>query len=84
MTFSQKVYFLRTKRGFTQKMLSKLTGISQGRISQYEKGETLPRINSLFKLAEGLDVKIEELLDDEMTCKEALKYGNNSNTKRSR
>lgn len=65
MTFSQKIYFLRTQRGLTQTELAKLAEVSQGRIAQYEKGNTKPGATVLVKLAKLFSVKPEILIDDE-------------------
>lgn len=64
MTFGQKIYFLRTKRGLTQTELAKLTGLSQGRIAQYEKGNTAPAGKALIDLSKALNIKPEILIDD--------------------
>lgn len=65
MTFSQKIYFLRTKRKLTQAELAKLTGLTQGAIAHYEAGKTRPSADALLTLAKVFSIKPEILLDDE-------------------
>ena len=66
MTFSQKIYFLRTKRKLTQTELAKLTGLTQGAIAHYENGKILkPSAEALIALSKVFSIKPEILLDDE-------------------
>lgn len=65
MNFSQKIYFLRTKRGLTQKELATLTGLTQGVIAKYETKGTRPSGDTLIKLAKVFGIKPEILIDDE-------------------
>ena len=43
-------------RGFTQKRLAELSGVSTSAISDYVKGNKMPSIEQVEKLAEGLDL----------------------------
>lgn len=56
---------LRVKKGLTQTQLAELAGTGQNRISQYESGD-MPvenmTIGQAKKIADALDVKIEDLL----------------------
>jgi transcriptional regulator with XRE-family HTH domain len=54
---------LRTERAMTQEALAAVTGIKQTAISRYEKGKTLPDVLSLLKLATGLKVPLEALVE---------------------
>ena len=65
MNFSQKIYFLRTKRKLTQAELAKLTGLTQGAIAHYEAGKMRPSADALLTLAKVFSIKPEILLDDE-------------------
>jgi len=49
----------RKSSGMTQKQLSEKTGIAQGDISKIEVGEANPTINTLKRLASGLDMKLK-------------------------
>ena len=46
----------------TQTELAKMLGVTQGAVSQWEKGMTRPDIKFLPKLAEILDCTTDELL----------------------
>lgn len=54
---------LRTLRGLSLGDLSKLTGISKAILSDMEKGTGNPTINTLWKLAAGLNVPYTRLLE---------------------
>ena len=47
---------LRTERGLTLGQLSSLAGISKAMLSELEKGNANPTINTLWKIANGLKV----------------------------
>lgn len=65
MNFSQKIYYLRMKRGLTQTELAKLSNISQQSIAHYENGRGIPTMNNAIQLAKVLNVKTDDLLNDE-------------------
>lgn len=56
---------LRKKAGLTQEQLSKLIGVNQTAISQWEKGRTCPTSDKLPELAKALGCSIEELFKEE-------------------
>jgi len=49
----------RKNSGITQKQLSERTGIAQGDISKIEKGSANPSLNTLKRLASGMDMKLK-------------------------
>ncbi|MDI6791091.1 MAG: helix-turn-helix transcriptional regulator [Thermodesulfobacteriota bacterium] len=49
---------LREERGWSQRDLAKITGIKQPQIARIEKGEHLPTLETLWKLADAFDAKI--------------------------
>lgn len=53
----------RKKNNITQSKLAQMLGVSQANISQWEKGEALPRADKLPQLAEILGCKIDDLFD---------------------
>lgn len=53
---------LREKRQISQIELSKSIGVSQGAVSQWETGQSLPRAELLPKIAKVLDCTVDELL----------------------
>lgn len=55
---------LREKAGITQTQLSQLLNVGQATISQWETGESSPRLDKLPKLATALNCTIDELLSE--------------------
>lgn len=53
---------LRTDRGFTQKQIAELLGVSQNTYSQYEIGVLNYPVDALVKLAEFYGVSVDYLL----------------------
>ncbi len=49
----------RTERGFRVSELARLVGVSQGPISQIERGQSRPSVNTLFALAEALEAPVD-------------------------
>ncbi|APH14458.1 helix-turn-helix family protein [Clostridium sporogenes] len=54
---------LRTERNLNLGQLAKLSDISKVMLSQIEKGDTNPTINTLWKIAKGLKVLYISLLE---------------------
>ncbi len=48
----------RIEQDLTQKQLSERTGITQADISRIERGSANPSLNTLYRLAKGLGMKI--------------------------
>ncbi|AZH05957.1 helix-turn-helix domain-containing protein [Proteus mirabilis] len=54
--FPQRLLSERSRQNLTQQELANMVGISQRQIAAYEAGESKPRIGTLMKLANALDV----------------------------
>ena len=54
---------LRTERNLTLGQLSKISGISKAMLSDIEKGSSNPTINTIWKIANGLNVPYTRLMD---------------------
>lgn len=54
---------LRHEKGLTQKELADILGVSHKTISKWECGSGFPDISMIKKIAEELDISVEELLD---------------------
>lgn len=54
---------LRTERNLTLGQLSKISGISKAMLSDIEKGNGNPTINTIWKIANGLNVPYTKLMD---------------------
>ena len=48
----------------TQKQLGEKAGLKQAYITRVERGVTLPRVDTLLKLADALELKIELVPND--------------------
>lgn len=59
--FAANVARLRTAREMTQEQLGWAAGLDQTVISRIEKGERRPNLDTVFRLAQGLEVPPAEL-----------------------
>lgn len=62
MTIAQKIRQLREQAGMTQVEIARSLGISQQAYSQYESGRRRPKMETLFRFADALDVSFTELM----------------------
>ena len=53
---------LRIKRELTQEVLSGLAGIPRSHLAMIESGRISPKIDTLWKIAEALGMKLSELI----------------------
>jgi transcriptional regulator with XRE-family HTH domain len=58
--FGKRLRKIRRNRDITQEQLAELCGISSDYVSQMERGVNSPSFETLQKLAEVLEVKVEE------------------------
>lgn len=59
--FAANVTRLRDRRGLTQEQLGWASGIHQTAVARIESGERKPTLETVFKLAKGLEVAPAEL-----------------------
>jgi transcriptional regulator with XRE-family HTH domain len=59
--FAANVARIREHRGLTQEQLGWAAGIHQTAIARIEKGERKPTLDTIFKLAAGLEIPPAEL-----------------------
>ena len=57
---------LRAERSLSLGKLAELSGVSKVMLSQIEKGESSPTINTLWKIATGLQVSYTKLIDEQI------------------
>ena len=55
-----RIQEIRNKKGITQDQLSEKVGISSKYLSSIERGKENPTLNTILKLAQSLDVKLDE------------------------
>lgn len=60
-SFGKRLADLRKQRGLSQEELADRAGLHAVAITYIETGKRLPKLNTIYKLATGLDVKAEAL-----------------------
>ncbi len=60
--FTEQFREILQRRNITGYRIAKDTGISQGLMAEYNRGEKLPTINNLIKIADYLDCSVDYLL----------------------
>ena len=60
--FGNFLCMLREKKGMTQAEIAQALGVTPAAVSKWENGSSKPRVEVLFKLAEMLEVRPEELM----------------------
>lgn len=55
---------IRKLRGYSLDQLSSLSNVSKGMLAQIEKGESSPTVNTLWKIANGLQVSFSSLVEE--------------------
>lgn len=59
----RNLFMARRRAGFSQEALGALASLHRTEVGMVEKGERLPRVDTLIKLASALGVAPRELLD---------------------
>ena len=59
---SNNIRLLRTKNRISQDKLSELAGINQQQISFIENGKACPKLETVIKIAEALNVTVNDLI----------------------
>jgi len=54
LSVGQQVQLARIRKGFSQKYLSRLSGVAFNTINAIEKGKSIPTLNQLYKIQEIL------------------------------
>lgn len=62
LTMGEMISTLRREKGWTQKNIADELGITDKAVSKWERNLALPDITTIPKLAELLDVSVEELM----------------------
>ncbi|MBS4980689.1 MAG: helix-turn-helix domain-containing protein [Lachnospiraceae bacterium] len=64
MTFGEKVKEIRKRKGLSQLELGEKMNISQQAVAKYERINDPPKLTTVRKIADALDITISELIDD--------------------
>ena len=70
MKFCSNMKKLRKNKHISQATIAKLLNVSQRTISHYESGTCQPNLDGLCKIADVLEVSIDELVGHELPKKE--------------
>lgn len=62
---AKKLRFIMARKEVGVRELAEKAGISAAAVSRYTRGITKPSIKSLGKIANALDVEVEEIIEDE-------------------
>lgn len=65
MTIGEKLRDIRKEKGFTQKELGNMLGITPQMIAQYESGKRKPKLETLQRIAEALGISWEIFMDED-------------------
>lgn len=66
MTVGERIKAARKQKGLTQKELAEILNIAFPNISQYERGERNPKLSTLQRIADALEIPVDMLLPDEV------------------
>ena len=66
MTFSEKLFMLRTENNITQSKLASEMNVSRQSVSKWELGEAVPEMKNIKKLSAIFGVNVEFLLNDNL------------------
>lgn len=62
-SFGEIIAYLRKKKGLTQSELAEKMNVTDKAVSKWERDLSCPDVNTISRLAEVLDVSVEELLN---------------------
>lgn len=72
---SDKIKKIRLEKGFTQKQLAEKCGMYESQIRKYEAGKANPKIETLQRIANALDVPLSALKNDlDLLCESVTNY----------
>lgn len=63
MTIAQRIKNRRKELGLTQKRLGELCGMPDSAIRKYESGRITPKLHTLKRIANALEVPIYDLIE---------------------
>lgn len=64
MTTNERIRKYRLERGYTQKQLGEKSGIAESTIRRYELGNLNPKLETIKKIANALEIPYSNLLSD--------------------
>lgn len=70
----QRIQRLRVKKGYTQRYVSEMTGMSLSHVSNIETGKTKASLKALAKISRVLECTIDEMIFDDEISLEYKRY----------
>lgn len=67
MSIAENIKHLRKKAGYTQEQFANIVGIKRSVVGAYEEGRAEPRLQTLIKIAEVLNVTADDLISRDLT-----------------
>ncbi len=67
MNLTKNLNYLRKKHKVSQQVLADVLGVARTTLGDYERGKTEPNIETLIKIAEYFDVKVDDLIRENLS-----------------
>ena len=64
MTLGEKIYNLRTEKGFSQEALGEMMGVSRQSVSKWETDQSLPELDKIVAISDLFEVSTDYLLKE--------------------
>lgn len=72
MNIGEKIRYYRQKSGLNQEKLAKKSGISRSALTNYEKGNRNPTVETISLIAKALNISVSELVDESLEVTKGL------------
>jgi transcriptional regulator with XRE-family HTH domain len=70
---AKNIYSYRKSNKMSLDTLSKLTGVSTSALNEIEKGNTIPSINTVWKITNGLKISFSSLMSEEEVAYQVIR-----------
>lgn len=64
LLIGEKLYRLRQSKGYSLSQVEGLTGVSKSMLGQIERGKSSPTVNTLWRIAKGLNVSFSFFIEE--------------------
>ncbi|MTI58506.1 MAG: helix-turn-helix domain-containing protein [Firmicutes bacterium] len=65
LIIGEKLYKLRQSKGYSLSQVEDLTGVSKSMLGQIERGKSSPTVNTLWRIAKGLNVSFSFFIEED-------------------
>ncbi len=72
--FGKNIKKIRGVKGLSQQAFAELFDLKRGTLGAYEEGRSEPKIETIIKIAKHFSIQIDNLLTNELTVNELLKF----------